>query len=159
MFNSLSQVELKSQLHYDPDTGIWTWLAPLKHSKMKPGDIAGRITQAERWQIRLAGEFYYASRLAWLYMTGEWPVDQIDHINRDRADDRWCNLREATHSQNCYNRVQTGCPEDLRGIQRHGNQYRVDVGGKYYGLYRYFEEALVVRNCIHIVLADNFATQ
>lgn len=152
----LSQVELRSQLHYDPDTGIWSWLAPLKHSKMKPGDIAGRLTQAGRWQIRLAGEFYYASRLAWLYMTGDWPIDQIDHINRDRADDRWCNLREATQSQNSYNR--DWCDSPGRGITCCGKQYAVNIGGRYHGLYRFIEEAIVVRDCMLIVMAGNFAT-
>lgn len=53
----------------------------------------------ERFDRRL----YTASRLAWLYMTGEWPENEIDHINLDRSDDRWLNLREATRAQNSFN--------------------------------------------------------
>ena len=79
----LTQDVLKELLDYDPETGEWTWRNPLPRSRMKPGDVAGRITQCGRRQIRIASGFYYASRLAWLYMTGEWPKDQIDHINRD----------------------------------------------------------------------------
>lgn len=151
----LTQTTLREQLSYDPETGQWTWLRPLLRSKMQPGDIAGRIMDSGRRQIRIAGAFYYASRLAWLYMTGEWPQHEVDHINRNRSDDRWCNLREATRSQNCYNKESRG----RRGIYCCGNQWSVNLGGRYFGLYRFIEEAIVVRDCMLVMLAGNFAPE
>jgi hypothetical protein len=56
-------------------------------------------------QIRIEGKAFYSHRLAWLYVHGSWPADQIDHVNRDRADNRIANLREATQSQNQQNRL------------------------------------------------------
>lgn len=153
----LTQSRLKDYLHYDPETGVWTWLNPLPHSKMKRGDVAGRLTSQGRRQIRIAGGFYYASRLAWLYMTGEHPVDQVDHMNGTKDDDRWVNLREATQSENSFNREWARLRGDRRGIQPHGNQWKVDIGGRYFGLYLFIEEAIVVRDCVLEVMAGNFA--
>lgn len=144
-------------LHYDPLTGAWTWINPLPHSKMRRGDVAGRLTTQGRRQIRIKSGFYYASRLAWLYMTGEWPKDQIDHINRIKDDDRWENLREATQSQNSYNREWCEGKGDLRGISCCGNQYTVNIGGKYYGLYKSIEEAIPVRDKALEEKAGSFA--
>ena len=90
---------------------------------MKPGDIVGRITSHGRRQIRIASGFYYSSRLAWLYMTGEWPEDQVDHINRIRDDDRWINLRAANQSQNSYNRAWAEESGEWRGIRCCGKQF------------------------------------
>ena len=136
---------LRHLLHYDPLTGAWTWVNPLPHSRMQRGDTAGRIMDNGRRQIRIASGFYYSSRLAWLYMTGEWPKDQMDHINRIRDDDRWENLREATQSQNSFNREWAESSGDMRGIRPHGNKYRVDIQ-RYLGLYDTLEEAKAVRD-------------
>jgi hypothetical protein len=146
VYMELNQETLMHLLNYDPVTGIWTWRNPLPRSKMKPGDIAGRITQDGRRQIRIASGFYYGARLAWLYMTGEWPKDQVDHINRKRDDDRWENLREANQSQNSYNR--NWCEEsgEWRGIRYCGKQFAVSIGNKYLGLFRTFDEAKVARD-------------
>jgi len=142
----LDQDTLKHLLNYDPVTGVWTWRNPLLRSRMKPGDIAGRITSHGRRQIRIASGFYYSARLAWLYMTGEWPKDQVDHINRVRDDDRWENLREANQSQNSYNRDWCEDSGDWRGIRWCGRQFAVCIGGKYLGLFCTFEDAKIARD-------------
>lgn len=142
----LTQDFLRHLLHYDPLTGEWTWINPLPRSRMRCGDSAGRITSHGRRQIRIASGFYYASRLAFLYMTGEMPKEQVDHINRIRSDDRWENLREATQSQNSFNRDWAEKHGDWRGIACHGNKFRVDIGGKYFGLFETFDEAKAVRD-------------
>jgi hypothetical protein len=113
---------------------------------MRPGDPAGRITQQGRRQIRIASGFYYSSRLAWLYMTGEWPKDQIDHINRIKDDDRWENLREATQSQNSFNR--SWCEEsgDWRGIRTNGNKFVASIGSRYLGNFATLGEAQTARD-------------
>jgi hypothetical protein len=137
---------LRHLLHYDPLTGVWTWMNPLPRSPVRRGDIAGRITTQGRRQIRIASGFYYSSRLAWLYMTGTWPKDQIDHVNRIKDDDRWENLREATQSQNSFNREWAETNGDMRGIRPHGNKFAVNIGTLYLGLYTTLEEAKAVRD-------------
>lgn len=137
---------LRHLLHYDPLTGKWTWVNPLPRSKMRRGDIAGRLTMQGRRQIRIASGFYYSSRLAWLYMTGKWPKDQVDHVNRIKDDDRWENLREATQSQNSFNREWAETNGDMRGIRHHGRKFKVDIGTVYFGLFDTLEEAKSVRD-------------
>lgn len=144
--SDLTADRVRHLLHYDPLTGAWTWINPLPRSKMRCGDPAGRITSHGRRQIRIASGFYYSARLAWLYMTGEWPKDQIDHINRLVGDDRWENLREANQSQNSFNRTWAESSGAWRGIACCGKKFAVNIGGKYLGLYETFEEAVAVRD-------------
>jgi hypothetical protein len=67
------------------------------------GRQAGYINSDGRRRIRIDSVGFLANRLTWLYMTGIWPMGQIDHINGIRDDDRWDNLREVTNQQNCWN--------------------------------------------------------
>ena len=98
----LTQKELKELLHYNPETGVFTWLVSEK--KVKVGHSAGYVCKTTGYvEIRLCKKFK-AHRLAWLYMTGEWPRKGIDHINGIKDDNRWVNLREATQRQNLYNK-------------------------------------------------------
>lgn len=90
---------LRSILNYDPDTGIFSWRAMGKGRKQNPGSL-----QHGYLIIKLGRKPYRAHRLAWLYMTGEWPKDILDHKNFNRSDNRWENLRAATHSTNKANR-------------------------------------------------------
>ena len=94
---------LRSILHYDPDTGIFTWKVRTARS-VKVGDVAGCSNGRDYLQISVQSRLYKAHRLAWLYMRGEWPTDQIDHINRIRTDNRSSNLREVTNNQNLQNK-------------------------------------------------------
>lgn len=96
--NELTAARLRELLDYDPETGVFTWLVHVR--KARPGAVAGTLMCHSRRSIRVCGRNYLEHRLAWLYMTGEWPSDQIDHINGDPSDNRWCNLREATNIQN-----------------------------------------------------------
>ena len=94
---------LRELLHYDPETGEWTWARPQKASHMKPGDRAGSFFVQGYRGIMIDGRRYKEHRLAFLYMTDDWPPGSIDHINLDKADNRWSNLRVATRSQNRAN--------------------------------------------------------
>lgn len=101
--NKLSHEELKRLLHYNPETGIFTWLNT--RGSVKAGKKAGRTHRGRNYQrIRINGVIYQSHRLAWLYMTGKWPENQIDHINGIKDDNRFHNLREATNSQNSFNK-------------------------------------------------------
>ena len=93
MRNDLTQVELKDTLEYNQEAGTFS---RIKNART----IVGTIKPDGYRQVNVCGNLYLEHRLAWLYMTGEWPLAEIDHINGDRADNRFENLREATRLQN-----------------------------------------------------------
>lgn len=100
----ITQQELKQLIHYDPETGDFTW--KVNRGKAAPGKLAGHICFKNTKQYRIIGvngRIDRAHRLAWLYMTGSWPTDEIDHINGDGTDNRWVNLRQVDRQENCRN--------------------------------------------------------
>lgn len=113
----ITQQELKALLHYNPDTGHFTWAKG--RGRMAKGSRAGGIRGEGYEQIVLHGKAYQSHRLAWLWMTGEWPAAQVDHRDGARANNRWGNLRLATHPQNQWN---TGLRADnssgFKGVTR-----------------------------------------
>jgi hypothetical protein len=94
---TLTQERLKELLHYDPETGVFTRLK--NRRKISSSNKAGYVT------IRVLDARYPAHRLAWLYITGSWPLHMIDHINHNGLDNRWNNLRSATPSENQQNQI------------------------------------------------------
>lgn len=70
--------ELRQILHYDPETGIFTWAKP--RPKIRVGNQAGYIDKKGYRYTEIDGKGYFIHRLAWLYMTGTWPGGQIDHM-------------------------------------------------------------------------------
>jgi hypothetical protein len=92
---------LRELLHYDPETGVFTYRMPRK--RIRVGGVAGYARSDGYRRITLDRQFDYAHRLAWLYMTGEWPLADVDHKNGDPSDNRWTNLRQATTTQNLAN--------------------------------------------------------
>jgi hypothetical protein len=98
----LTAARLREVLGYDPATGVFRWrIKPCP--QMAAGDVAGTAHNAGYVSIRVLGKVYLAHRLAWLYMSGEWPAGPIDHRNCDRADNSWGNLRASTKSTNAAN--------------------------------------------------------
>lgn len=95
----ITQELLKSRLDYNPMTGNFVWL-----TARGKGKIAGRICKKDGYVIiRCNNKQYYAHRLAFLYMTGAFPTNQVDHINRIRTDNRWDNLRDVDNRTNSAN--------------------------------------------------------
>lgn len=92
----LTQEELKKQLSYDPVTGEFT--------RFSTGKKTGSPNKRGYLYIQLNGKHYRAHRLAWLYIYGEWPKDQIDHINHVIDDNRIENLRAVSRIENQRNR-------------------------------------------------------
>ena len=93
---------LRALLNYDAATGVFRWLvAP--NRRIKPGSVAGCLDTKGYRYIICDGRRYLEGRLAWFYTTGAWPKDQIDHIDGNKSNNRFANLREATQSQNMQN--------------------------------------------------------
>ena len=119
--NPLTAERLRELLHYDPDTGVWTWLDP-RANGVRIGDAAGWVENGRR-RIHINSRNYLSAPLAWLYMTGGWPKLEIDHRDLDKLNDRWSNLREATHAQNIHNRrADKDSLTGVKGVSIHRNR-------------------------------------
>jgi len=101
MATAITPERLRELLHYNPDTGVFTWRASRGH--LAAGRIAGYGNGRGYIQIKVDDRAYVAHRLAWLYMHGRFPSAQLDHINGVRGDNRIANLREASQSENQQN--------------------------------------------------------
>jgi hypothetical protein len=99
---NLTIEEVRRLLNYDPETGLFTWAIPRRGVNIsKPVGCVSNVIGYRL--IGLGFKKYYAHRLAWLWVKGEWPQDEIDHINGNRDDNRIQNLREANRAANRYN--------------------------------------------------------
>jgi hypothetical protein len=99
---SISAEQLRALLTYDPLTGEFRWL---KRGAGRPVDrIAGGLAPTGYRRIRIHGIEYLAHRLAWVYVTGSWPIHSIDHIDGDPANNAIANLRDVPHRVNLQNR-------------------------------------------------------
>ena len=99
----LSQERLRELLEYDCITGVWTWLQP-PNTRIRKGSVAGTIQKNGYRYITIDKLPRKASRLAFLYMNGELPEHEVDHIDRNPLNDAWINLRSCDSSQNKINR-------------------------------------------------------
>lgn len=107
---AITQEYLKEILNYDPGTGIFTWKVKTHaQSRIQVGGIAGNASSNEYVRICINKKYYQAHRLAWLFVYGVFPQSELDHINRNKTDNRICNLRIVTTSENQKN---TGLRKD-----------------------------------------------
>ena len=88
-------------LHYLPETGRFVWKYDRAHLARK-GELSGTTGKGGYRMINHGGVPFGEHRLVWFAETGEIPY-MIDHVNGDRSDNRFCNLRECNASQNCWN--------------------------------------------------------
>ena len=89
MRDDLTAETLRQILHYNPDTGVFTWIRKPRYAGS--GEQAGSYSTKGYRRVKIGVTSYRAHRLAWFYMTGQWPVDQIDHINGIPDDNRFSN--------------------------------------------------------------------
>ena len=164
----LTAEQLRALLHYDPETGLFTWREGIAH--WRAGLPAGtETTRGTKWathvviglgttstrryaEIGIRKNVYRAHRLAWLYVYGEWPERDIDHINGDGTDNRIINLRLATTAQNAMNRMlRRDNTSGVKGVSwnKKSGQWlaHIGYGGKilHLGLFDTIEEAKVAR--------------
>jgi len=136
---------VREYLHYDPDTGVIRWrVSPSRN--VRAGTIAGADCEGYRL-IRVGGGRFRAHHVAWVYMTGEWPPHQVDHRDMDRSNNRWANLRLATHSQNRANTRKTKNHSGFKCVYWYPrtNRWRAGIGfggkQKTIGYFKTAEEA------------------
>jgi hypothetical protein len=142
----ITQEELKQNFHYDELTGIFTYKKNIASKKV--GDVAGNVNSKGYIRIGINYATHKAHRLAWLYMTGSFPQYQVDHINGNKEDNRWCNLREATNAENqCNKSLSIRNKSGLKGVSwdKKANKWRAQSTlnniKKYLGMFESKESA------------------
>lgn len=158
----LTQARLKELLHYDPETGQFRWL--VKFSRQQPGGTAGTRDAHGYKVIRVDCRLYKAHRLAWLYVHGAWPAKGIDHINRQRDDNRITNLREACQSMNTMNQgVRLNSRSGVTGVvwredrQKWTAQIRIGYRMVHLGVFKSKDDAAAARKKAEAAFFSGYA--
>lgn len=143
--------ELKLLFSYDPDTGAIHWIA--KGKGMIKKKAAGTLLHSGYLGICVGSKRWQAHRIAWALHNDQWPKDQIDHINGIKTDNRICNLREATNSQNGKNlKLSKANKTGIAGVcwseryQNYRSYIKVDHKQKYLGTFKTLDEASKARH-------------
>lgn len=145
---------VRSILDYDRETGIFVWRAREGEdlwNKQFAGKRAGTINNRGYRRLKIKDKPITEHRLAWFYVYGIWPSDQIDHINREKSDNRIRNLRVVTNSENMLNLPPRKLGPETLGVYYHrrDNAYiaSLQVCGKpvKLGRFKTFEEARAAR--------------
>lgn len=104
MLDDLTAEQIRAIFTYNPDEGLLRWkFAAGMGGRYPAGSVAGTLNKEGYRYVIVNGKHYRASRVIWLYVTGEWPKVQVDHEDRSTGNDKWNNLRLATGSQNKAN--------------------------------------------------------
>lgn len=145
----ITQEELKTQVEYNADTGIFTWKVR-NSNRIKVGDEAGNYHNGGYIEMQVLGERHLAHRLAWLYVHGYIP-QLIDHIDGNRLNNKISNLREATYAENAYNsKIRSDNKSGVRCVSwdkaRKSWEVRIKIDGKlkHFGNYKDLDEAAKV---------------
>lgn len=155
----LTAARLRELLHYDPETGVFTWRVR-KGNRIHVGDVAGTPNGRGYLVIRVDGTLYLAHRLAWLHAHGEWPPKYIDHKDAVR-DHNWIdNLRPATNSENQQNQHGARCDSTsgVRGVHwyKHRGKWLayIEINGKrkFLGYFVAKEDAIAARQLAEAML-------
>lgn len=124
---------VRFQFEYEEEMGLFMWVHPSPRSHMHSGDVAGSLNGDGYVHIRFKGVITKGHVLAWLYKKGEWPDHEIDHIDSNRSNNAWTNLRPASYAKNAQNRcLQKNNKTGYTGIfisitKRFGIRYKVMI--------------------------------
>lgn len=151
-----SQAELQHLFNYDPETGLFTWKNPRARC-LKPGDKAGCVLADGYIVITVSRKNYKAHRLAWMFVYGDDPGEfEIDHIDRNRSNNRISNLRIVSSSHNHYNTSAKGF-SFRKQIGKFEVQIKDETGRHFLGFYDTEAEArqayLDAKEQLHIIPA------
>ena len=124
----ISQELLKDVVTYFPETGCFTWKVSKRYG-IKNGDEAGCIRvlgkSGKKYHlIRINNKDYLAHRLAFLYMNGVMPPDQVDHIDGNGTNNKFINLRMVTSKINGLNqRIHSNNTTGVSGVSPQKTKY------------------------------------
>lgn len=123
--DSLTHERLRTLLDYDPDTGLLT-----RRTQACPQRPVGYSPKSGYWRVGVGGRQYYYSRVVWFWVTGDWPIDEIDHEDRDKSNHRWGNLRDLAHGQNMQNiqKAQCNSTTGIRGVHPENRSFIAKIG-------------------------------
>jgi hypothetical protein len=155
----LTQTRLKEVLDYNPETGVFT--RRLKQSGVSQGKTSGSLTNEGYMVTSIDSKLYKCHRLAWLYMTGLWPIGQIDHKNGNRSDNRFDNLRDVAKQQNTENQrkaQRSNKSTSVLGTWKNGNGFAARISHNntkvYLGTFATVEEAraayIAAKRLLHV---------
>lgn len=142
----LTHSRLQEVFDYNPDTGVFTRKA--KQTGVRKGAVSGSLHAYGYLVTSIDRKSYTCHRLAWLYMTGAWPQGQIDHVNGDRKDNRFVNLRDVTKTQNAQNQrkaQRSNKSTGVLGTWKNGNGFAARISHNntklYLGTFKTLAEA------------------
>lgn len=147
MKKEITQAELKEIVSYDQGSGKFVWKIR-RGGSAKKGSICGSIDSEGYRKICIFRKIYYAHRLAWLYVYGESPKKNIDHINRIKEDNRIKNLRDVSRSDNMRNcKMKNNNTSGVTGVCWHkaSKKWKATIGDKYLGIFNNIEDAKTAR--------------
>lgn len=168
----LTQSDVKALLDYDPETGVFVWRERGPKSwhinrwnSRYAGTVAGKRSSSGHTLITISKRSYCAHRLAWVWVHGDWPPHQVDHINGKRDDNRLANLRLATHKQNLRNQTtRRSSQSGFKGVTFHKGagrwMARITVDGKmrYLGLFETAADAATAYRQAAVSMFGEFAS-
>lgn len=153
----LTQERLQTLLSYDPNTGKFYWKS--SRGSKKAYSEAGVLHKGYRY-IKIDSVKYGAHRLAVMYMIGEFPPEDTDHINGQKDDNRWVNLRPVTRKQNAANaKLNKGNFLGIKNVRMlpDTKKFQVVIGAKSFGCYEDVELAELVATEVRNKLYGEYA--
>jgi len=151
---------------YDPETGVLRWRVKPHPSaqRIKPGDVAGTVGIKHGYLVvGISRVYYYVHRIIWKMQTGADPVDQIDHRDGGKLNNRWLNLRAADNGKNRWNtKLAKNNRSGVKGVTfEHGRAWLAQIGKDRaqirLGRFKNFDDAVAARRDAEIRLHGEFA--